>query len=196
MEDLYENLPLLFMGIGFAFVTYYVVRQQLKVNSVFRRVGRMGNLQGTDKWYPGKHGILNGRSFYCYYEEIESKPGQPFFLLSLYLSRNMDVNIVFKLDLKGHNVYGLSLPQKSFQFQYLPDDIRDEKIKQLMFRIISSKDFEHFVRISIEGDAVKYHHHITGMETEYIHNIVRLLFCMAERVERIGPVFRIKGFDR
>jgi len=57
-----ENLPLLFMVIGLIIIIYYAARHQMGVNSVFRRVQRLGNLKGKDKNYPGLHGILYGPS--------------------------------------------------------------------------------------------------------------------------------------
>lgn len=193
--DFLENLPLLFMVIAFIFIIYYAARHQMGVNSVFKRVQKLGNLKGTDKTYPGLHGILYDRQFNCYFEEVKSKPGQPFFLISLYISREIDANIVLSLGLKRSNIFGFNLPQKYFDFRYLPKELKDRNIGQLMYKIAKSKDFQHFVKLSIEADTIKYHHHFTGMKMEYIQNILNLLLLMAERVEKIGPVFRIKGYD-
>jgi len=121
------------------------------------------------------------------------------FLFSIFIGRKEDVsidaNIVLSIGLKKSNVYTLNLPQKYFDFRYLPNELRDRNIWQLMHRIINSKDFQYFVKLSIDTDAVKYHHHFTGMKMDYIQNILNLLLSMAGCVDKIGPVFRIKGYD-
>lgn len=195
--DFLENLPLLLMVIGFIFIIYYASRHQIGVNSVFKKVQKLGNLTYTSKLYPGAHGMVHGRQFNCYYKAVKSKSAS--LLFSIFIGRKEDVsidaNIVLSVGLKKGNVYTLNLPQKYFDFRYLPNELRDRNIWQLMHRIINSKDFQHFVKLSIDTDAIKYHHHFTGMKMSYIQNILSLLICIAEHVEKIGPVFRIKGFD-
>lgn len=195
--DFLENLPLLLMVIALIFIIYYAARHQIGVNSVFKKVQKLGNLNYTGKLYPGVNGIVHGRQFNCYYKNVKSKSAS--FLFSIFIGRKEDVsidaNIVLSIGLKKSNVYTLNLPQKYFDFRYLPNELRDRNIWQLMYRIISSKDFQHFVKLSIDTDAVRYHHHFTGMKMSYIQNILGLLLLIAERVEKIGPVFRIKGFD-
>ncbi len=195
--DFLENLPLLLMAIGFIFVIYYASRHHMGVNSVFKKVQKLGNLTYTSKLYPGAHGIVYGREFNCYQKDVKSKSAS--LLFSIFIGRkeevSIDANIVLSIGLKRGNVYTLDLPQKYFDFRYLPKELRDKNIWQLMQIIINSRDFQHFVKLSIDTDAIKYHHHFTGMKMIYIQNILNLLILIAERVEKIGPVFRIKGFD-
>ena len=122
------------------------------VNSVFKKVQKLGNLTYTDKLYPGAHGIVHGRQFNGYYKNVKSKSAS--LLFSIFIGRKADVridaNIVLSMRLKKSNVYTLHLPQKYFDFRYLSNELRDRNMWQLMYRIINSKDFQHFVKLSID----------------------------------------------
>jgi hypothetical protein len=190
-------LPLLLMAIGLITVVIYAARHQIGVNSVYKNVQRLGNLTNSGQLYPGVHGIIKGRKFNCYYKNVKSESIS--FLMTIFIGRKVDAeldpNIILSLGLKNSNVYTMALRKRYFDIRYLPKELQERQIWHLMNRIGSYKDFKHFVKLSIGTDAIRYHHHFTGMKMNYIQDIIALLILIAERVEKIGPVFRIKGFD-
>jgi hypothetical protein len=185
------------MGICTIFIIYFIVKHEKGVNSVIRKVQSLGTFQGVKGFHPGVYGNYHGRALNCYYEHPDSETMGILTqtMWGFRLAKSVETFLVLRVGLNTSNVFTLNIPRKYFKASNMPKDIMDSQISQAMNVICNLKDFKHFVKISIGTDAVMYYHHLTGMNMHYFQAVLFLLERLAERVETIGPVFDIKGFD-